>query len=54
VPEGNGSGVIWDAAGNCITNYHVLASSFAKLGVDKDPGGRSACFCWGGLLTVQL
>lgn len=38
VPEGNGSGVIWDSEGNVVTNYHVLASSFAKLNMDKDPG----------------
>ena len=37
VPEGNGSGVVWDAAGHVVTNYHVLAASMAKLGVDKDP-----------------
>ncbi|KAI8465432.1 MAG: putative protease degQ precursor [Monoraphidium minutum] len=38
-PEGNGSGVIWDADGNLVTNYHVLASSMAKLNVEKDPDG---------------
>ena len=37
-PEGNGSGVVWDGDGNVVTNYHVLASSMAKLGVEKDPG----------------
>lgn len=41
VPEGNGSGVVWDDEGNVVTNYHVLASSMAKLGVDKD-GGAAA------------
>ncbi|GBF87750.1 protease Do-like protein, chloroplastic [Raphidocelis subcapitata] len=39
VPEGNGSGVIWDQEGNVVTNYHVLASSMAKLNVDKDAAG---------------
>lgn len=38
-PEGNGSGVVWDADGHVVTNYHVLASSMAKLGVEKDAGG---------------
>lgn len=22
VPEGNGSGVVWDTSGNIVTNYH--------------------------------
>ena len=48
VPEGNGSGVIWDEGGNCVTNYHVLASSMAKLGVDKDPGARGGAAGPGG------
>ena len=25
VPEGNGSGVVWDNEGHIVTNYHVLA-----------------------------
>jgi hypothetical protein len=44
VPEGNGSGVIWDTDGNVVTNWHVLGTSFSKLGVEKDPGGRGAAW----------
>ncbi|CAK9206855.1 unnamed protein product [Sphagnum troendelagicum] len=30
VPEGNGSGFIWDAEGHIVTNYHVIGSSLAR------------------------
>lgn len=26
VPAGSGSGFVWDTAGHCVTNYHVIAS----------------------------
>uniref|UniRef100_A0A7S3VP22 PDZ domain-containing protein n=1 Tax=Dunaliella tertiolecta TaxID=3047 RepID=A0A7S3VP22_DUNTE len=32
VPEGNGSGVVWDQQGNIVTNYHVLGSVLKGLG----------------------
>ncbi len=32
VPEGNGSGFVWDSAGHIITNYHVLGSVLKGLG----------------------
>eukprot|EP00879_Flechtneria_rotunda_P011655 GHRR01012175.1.p1 GENE.GHRR01012175.1~~GHRR01012175.1.p1 ORF type:complete len:338 (+),score=104.95 GHRR01012175.1:339-1352(+) len=32
VPEGNGSGIIWDQEGHLVTNFHVLQSSLTKLG----------------------
>ncbi|KAI5665643.1 hypothetical protein M9H77_15496 [Catharanthus roseus] len=30
VPEGNGSGVVWDTQGHIVTNYHVIGSSLSK------------------------
>ncbi|GMH26968.1 hypothetical protein Nepgr_028811 [Nepenthes gracilis] len=30
VPEGNGSGVVWDAQGHIVTNYHVIGNSLSK------------------------
>ena len=27
VPQGSGSGFLWDAAGHIVTNYHVLAQA---------------------------
>lgn len=33
VPEGNGSGIIWDKDGNIVTNYHVLSSALSGQGV---------------------
>ncbi|EFJ43542.1 trypsin family [Volvox carteri f. nagariensis] len=38
VPEGNGTGFIWDDQGHVVTNYHVLLSSLKGLG--PDPAGR--------------
>ena len=31
-PEGNGTGFLWDDAGNVVTNYHVLQSALAAMG----------------------
>jgi S1-C subfamily serine protease len=33
VPEGNGTGIVWDNTGNIVTNYHVLGSVLAAAGV---------------------
>ncbi|XP_051118097.1 protease Do-like 8, chloroplastic isoform X2 [Andrographis paniculata] len=30
VPEGNGSGVVWDEQGHIVTNYHVIGNSLSK------------------------
>lgn len=30
VPEGNGSGIIWDDSGHILTNYHVIGSALSK------------------------
>ncbi|KAL3526514.1 hypothetical protein ACH5RR_011170 [Cinchona calisaya] len=30
VPEGNGSGVVWDDQGHIVTNYHVVGSSLSR------------------------
>ena len=35
--EGNGTGFVWDAAGNIVTNYHVLQGALAAL--NRRPGG---------------
>ncbi|CAN0857713.1 Protease Do-like 8, chloroplastic [Linum grandiflorum] len=30
IPEGNGSGVIWDRQGHVVTNYHVIGNSLSR------------------------
>lgn len=30
IPEGNGSGVVWDQQGHIVTNYHVIGSSLSR------------------------
>ncbi|CAO2035321.1 unnamed protein product [Urochloa humidicola] len=30
IPEGNGSGVVWDDSGHVVTNYHVVGSALSK------------------------
>ncbi|CAL5370647.1 unnamed protein product [Camellia sinensis] len=30
VPEGNGSGVVWDGQGHIVTNYHVIGNSLSR------------------------
>lgn len=30
VPEGNGTGIVWDKEGNIVTNYHVIGSVLAQ------------------------
>ncbi|KAG6719742.1 hypothetical protein I3842_03G022500 [Carya illinoinensis] len=30
IPEGNGSGVVWDGQGHIVTNYHVIGNSLSK------------------------
>ncbi|KAL9247713.1 hypothetical protein vseg_021116 [Gypsophila vaccaria] len=35
IPEGNGSGVVWDAQGHIVTNYHVIGNSLSR---NPDPG----------------
>lgn len=30
VPEGNGSGVIWDGQGHIVTNYHVIGNALSR------------------------
>ncbi|CAN1195577.1 Protease Do-like 8, chloroplastic [Linum perenne] len=30
IPEGNGSGVIWDKQGHVVTNYHVIGNSLSR------------------------
>ncbi|GIL87504.1 hypothetical protein Vretimale_1608 [Volvox reticuliferus] len=38
VPEGNGTGFVWDDEGHVVTNYHVVLNSLKGLG--PDPAGR--------------
>ena len=40
VPEGNGTGVVWDEDGNVVTNYHVLASVLAAASGREGLAGR--------------
>jgi S1-C subfamily serine protease len=35
VPEGTGSGVVWDDKGNVVTNYHVVKSAVQNQGAVK-------------------
>jgi S1-C subfamily serine protease len=35
VPEGTGSGFVWDKKGNVVTNYHVVKSAVEKSGAVK-------------------
>ncbi|KAL1538690.1 Protease Do-like 8, chloroplastic, variant 3 [Salvia divinorum] len=30
IPEGNGSGVVWDDQGHIVTNYHVIGNSLSR------------------------
>ncbi|KAJ4707462.1 Protease Do-like 8, chloroplastic [Melia azedarach] len=30
IPEGNGSGVVWDGQGHIVTNYHVIGNALAR------------------------
>lgn len=30
IPEGNGSGVVWDESGHIVTNYHVVGNALSK------------------------
>ncbi|EOY03441.1 Trypsin family protein with PDZ domain [Theobroma cacao] len=30
IPEGNGSGVVWDEQGHIVTNYHVIGNSLSR------------------------
>ncbi|KAL4332408.1 hypothetical protein GQ457_07G002720 [Hibiscus cannabinus] len=30
IPEGNGSGVVWDGKGHIVTNYHVIGNSLSR------------------------
>lgn len=38
VPEGNGTGIVWDSRGHVVTNYHVLANVL-QVGVGDARGG---------------
>lgn len=41
-PEGNGSGVVWDADGHVVTNYHVLTNILSGKGGKVGPGSLVA------------
>lgn len=30
VPEGNGSGIVWDEQGHIVTNYHVIGNALSN------------------------
>lgn len=30
IPEGNGSGVVWDEQGHIVTNYHVIGNALSR------------------------
>ncbi|KAF5725343.1 protease Do-like 8 chloroplastic [Tripterygium wilfordii] len=31
IPEGNGSGVVWDKQGHIVTNYHVIGNALSRI-----------------------
>lgn len=31
IPEGNGSGVVWDGKGHIVTNYHGKMQTFFRI-----------------------
>jgi hypothetical protein len=41
-PEGNGSGIVWDADGHVVTNYHVLTNILSGKGGKVVPGSLVA------------
>ncbi|MEW5302865.1 MAG: hypothetical protein WDW36_005606 [Sanguina aurantia] len=38
IPEGNGTGVVWNETGDIVTNYHVLENVFKSLRLPTPPG----------------
>ena len=38
VPEGNGTGFVWDAEGHIVTNWHVIGSILSQVPKGRDPG----------------
>ncbi|KAH7847835.1 hypothetical protein Vadar_030716 [Vaccinium darrowii] len=40
IPEGNGSGVVWDGQGHIVTNYHVLYCAWFLKRVQKNFEGK--------------
>ncbi|EFJ33325.1 hypothetical protein SELMODRAFT_407040 [Selaginella moellendorffii] len=40
VPEGNGTGIVWDKDGHIVTNYHVIGSALSKGLGKKKPVAR--------------
>ncbi|GLC58336.1 hypothetical protein PLESTB_001347900 [Pleodorina starrii] len=42
IPEGNGTGIVWDEQGHVVTNYHVVLDSLKALGPDPAPRNGAA------------
>ncbi|AED94481.1 Trypsin family protein with PDZ domain-containing protein [Arabidopsis thaliana] len=40
IPEGNGSGVVWDGQGYIVTNYHVIGNALSRNPSPGDVVGR--------------
>ncbi|KAF3555717.1 hypothetical protein F2Q69_00016107 [Brassica cretica] len=40
IPEGNGSGVVWDEQGYIVTNYHVIGNALSRNPIPGDVVGR--------------
>ena len=38
VPEGNGTGFVWDSDGHVVTNWHVIGSILSQVPKGRDPG----------------
>ena len=50
IPEGTGSGFVWDKDGHIVTNYHVIHDASGAPAADQDrqlgrPGGRPDDTC---------
>lgn len=38
VPEGNGTGFVWDSDGHVVTNWHVIGGILSQVPKGRDPG----------------
>ena len=48
MPQGSGSGVIWDTLGHVVTNHHVVASALTGAGKGPSGGGGGSGGAGGG------
>jgi len=52
VPQGTGSGFVWDDKGTVVTNFHVVKGASAiKARLRRSGARQCAASCYGALLT---